>query len=117
MRMLAERQVIFAIMKYGKEGLDDKKLSAIVACEPMSDKNTLQQVMGRPRNKQNSELVFLEDNVGPLIGQCQKLRRHLRDWAPDEGGPFHYTQVGHPSVARRQAALRTFQKQENVRDR
>jgi hypothetical protein len=109
-KMLRERQVIFAIMKYGKEGLDDKKLSAIVACEPMSDRNTLQQIMGRPRDKQNSELVFLEDDVGPLIGQCQKLRRHLRDWASDEGGPFRYTQVGHPSIARRQAMLRTFHK-------
>ena len=110
-RMLRERQVIFAIMKYGKEGLDDKKLSAIVACEPMSDRNTLQQIMGRPRDKQNSELVFLEDNVGPLIGQCQKLRRHLRDWEAAEGGPFRYTQIGHPSIARRQTMLQTFHKQ------
>lgn len=101
LKMLAERQVIFAIMKYGREGLDDKKLSAIVVCEPISDKNTLQQIMGRPRDKHNSELVFLEDNVGPLIGQCQKLRRHLRDWPTDEGGPFKYTQVGHPSLTRR----------------
>jgi hypothetical protein len=104
MRMLAERQVIFAIMKYGREGLDDKKLSAIVVCEPMSDKNVLQQVMGRPRDKHNSELVFLEDNVGPLIGQCMKLRRHLRDWPVDEGGPFKYLQVDHPSLSRRQGS-------------
>lgn len=99
--MLAKRQVIFAIMKYGKEGLDDKKLSAIVACEPMSDRNTLQQIMGRPRDKKNSELVFLEDNIHPLIAQCIKLRRHLRNWAPEEGGPFRYTQVDHPSLKRR----------------
>lgn len=102
LRMLAERQVIFAIMKYGREGLDDKKLSAIVVCEPMSDRNVLQQVMGRPRDKHNSELVFLEDNVGPLIGQCRKLRRHLRDWPVDEGGPFRYWQVDHPALTRRQ---------------
>ena len=102
MRMLAERQVIFAIMKYGREGLDDKKLSAIVVSEPMSDRNTLQQIMGRPRDKKHSELIFLEDNIGPLIGQCQKLRRHLRDWSIDEGGPFKYEQVNHPSTVRRQ---------------
>lgn len=101
LRMLAERQVIFAIMKYGREGLDDKKLSAIVVCEPMSDRNVLQQVMGRPRDKHNSELVFLEDDIGPLIGQCQKLRRHLRDWPTDEGGPFRYQLVDHPSLTRR----------------
>jgi len=101
MDMLAKRQVIFAIMKYGREGLDDKKLSAIVVCEPVSDRNTLQQIMGRPRDKKNSELVFLEDNVSPLIGQCIKLRRHLRNWPPEEGGPFHYTLVDHPSLRRR----------------
>jgi hypothetical protein len=101
-RMLRERQVIFAIMKYGKEGLDDKKLSAIVVSQPMSDRNTLQQIMGRPRDKSNSELVFLEDNIGPLIGQCKKLRRHLHDWPVEEGGPFNYNLVDHPSLQRRQ---------------
>jgi len=101
-KMLRERQVIFAIMKYGKEGLDDKKLSAIVVSEPMSDRNTLQQIMGRPRDKSNSELVFLEDNIGPLIGQCQKLRRHLRDWPVEEGGPFRYNLISHPATLRRQ---------------
>lgn len=103
-KMLRERQVIFAIMKYGKEGLDDKKLSAIVVSEPMSDRNTLQQIMGRPRNKSNSELVFLEDDVSPLIGQCRKLRRHLREWPEEEGGPFRYSLVGHPATLRRQGA-------------
>lgn len=100
MRMLAERQVIFAIMKYGKEGLDDKKLSAVIACEPTSDRNTLQQIMGRPRDKSNAELVFLEDNVGVLIGQCRKLRKHLRRWPSSEGGPFKYSQEDDPSRAR-----------------
>lgn len=103
-RMLRERQVIFAIMKYGKEGLDDKKLSAIVVSQPMSDRNTLQQIMGRPRDKSNSELVFLEDNIGPLIGQCKKLRRHLHDWPVEEGGPFNYNLVDHPSLQRRQGS-------------
>lgn len=100
-RMLKERQVIFAIMKYGKEGLDDKNLSAIIVSEPMSDRNTLQQVMGRPRNQKGGVLVFLEDNIGPLIGQCTKLRKHLRDWPVDEGGPFRYELVNHPSTFRR----------------
>ena len=101
-KMLRERKVIFAIMKYGKEGLDDKNLSAIVVSEPMSDKNTLQQIMGRPRDKKHSELVFLEDDLGPLISQCRKLRRHLRDWPVEEGGPFRYKLIGHPATLRRQ---------------
>ena len=100
-KMLRERKVIFAIMKYGREGLDDNKLSAILASQPVSDRGVLQQIMGRPRDKKHSELIFLEDNIGPLIGQCQKLRRHLRDWPADEGGPFKYEQIGHPATFRR----------------
>lgn len=101
-KMLKERKVVFAIMKYGREGLDDKDLSAIVVSEPMSDQNILQQVMGRPRGKSNAVLIFLEDNIGPLIGQCKKLRSHLRNWDVSEGGPFKYELVNHPAVARRQ---------------
>jgi hypothetical protein len=116
-QMLRERQVIFAIMKYGKEGLDDKKLSAIVVSEPMSDRNTLQQIMGRPRNKSNSELVFLEDDIAPLIGQCRKLRRHLREWPVEEGGPFRYNLVGHPATLRRQGATTWNQLSQQTTDR
>lgn len=107
MQMLRERQVIFAIMKYGKEGLDDKNLSAIIMSEPVSDRNILQQVMGRPRDKDNATLVILEDNIGPLIGQCTKLRKHLREWNVDEGGPFKYDLIGHPAVARRRTGWTT----------
>lgn len=105
LEMLRTRQVIFAITKYGREGLDDSKLSAIVVSEPMSDRNTLQQVMGRTRY--GGVLVFLEDSVGPLIGQCKKLRKHLREWPRDEGGPFKYDLIGHPSIKRREAWNRT----------
>jgi Type III restriction enzyme, res subunit len=101
-KMLKERQVIFAIMKYGREGLDDKDLSAIIVSEPMSDQNILQQVMGRPRGKSNAVLVFFEDDIGPLIGQCKKLRSHLRNWDTSEGGPFKYELENHPAVGRRQ---------------
>jgi len=114
-KMLKERQVIFAIMKYGKEGLDDKNLSAILVSEPISDRNTLQQIMGRPRDKNNSVLIFLEDNIGPLIGQCRKLRHHLRDWPIDEGGPFKYEQIGHPSTHRRQGSTWNAQTRQNLR--
>lgn len=109
-KMLKERKVVFAIMKYGREGLDDKDLSAIIVSEPMSDQNILQQVMGRPRGKSNAVLVFLEDNIGPLIGQCTKLRRHLKLWDANEGGPFKYTLVGHPSVERSKASWKNKQK-------
>ena len=101
MKMLRERKVVFAIMKYGKEGLDDKDLDTIIMCEPVSDKNIIQQIMGRPRDKKNAVLTILEDNIGPLLSQCKKIRKHLKTWPVDEGGPFKYDLLGHPATFRR----------------
>lgn len=106
-KMLKERKVIFAIMKYGKEGLDDKDLDTIIMCEPVSDKNIIQQIMGRPRDKKNATLTVLEDNVGPLLAQCMKFRKHLRNWPVDEGGPFKYDLLGHPATFRRRSWRQT----------
>lgn len=99
-RMLAEKQVTFAIMKYGREGLDEPSLDTVFVCEPMSQKNALQQLMGRVLRKRSGKkqpiVVFFEDNIGPIIGMCQNLRRHLNSWPVEEGGPFSYELVGHP---------------------
>lgn len=99
-RMLKEKQVTFAIMKYGREGLDEPSLDTVFVCEPMSQRNALQQLLGRILRKKDGKrkpvAVFFEDDVGPIIGMCQNLRRHLRTWSADEGGPFTYTLVGHP---------------------
>lgn len=106
-RMLKERRVIFAIMKYGKEGLDDKDLDTVIMSQPVSDRNTIQQVMGRPTRRKEGKrpvLVVLEDNIGPLISQCVTLRKHFKQWPADEGGPFKYELLGHPSVLRMKKA-------------
>lgn len=103
-RMLKTRQVVFAIMKYGKEGLDDKDLDTVIISEPISDKNTIQQIMGRPSRPKSGKqplLVFLEDDVPALISQCRTIRHHLKTWPIDEGGPFKYDLLGHPSMKRR----------------
>lgn len=103
-RMLREKQVTFAIMKYGREGLDEQSLDTVFVCEPMSQKNALQQLMGRVlrfvAGKKQPIVVFFEDNIGPIIGMCQNLRRHLNQWPLEEGGPFTYTLVGHPRKGR-----------------
>lgn len=101
-RMLKTKDVIFSIMKYGREGLDKPDLDTVFMCEPMSQKNVLQQIMGRAlrepigRTKQQPMLVVFEDDVGPMIGMCQVLRKHLREWPVEEGGPYTYTLVGYP---------------------
>lgn len=99
-RMLKEKRVVFAIAKYGKEGLDSQDLDTIFACEPMKSKNTLQQFMGRvlrrKPGKKQPIVVFFEDDIGPYIGMCKALRSHLRHWSHEEGGPFQYEMIGHP---------------------
>lgn len=87
-------RVVFAIMKYGKEGLDAADLDTIAVCEPFSSRNGLQQLMGRPTRPRDGKkqpiVLIYEDNLGPIIGMCQKLRKHLREWPHEEGGPFEY---------------------------
>ena len=106
-RMLREKQVTFAISKYGREGLNEKSLDTIICNEPLSSRNALQQLMGRvlrkKTGKQDPVVVFLEDDIKPFIGMCQKLRRHLIEWPHDEGGPFDYDNVGHTKNMRRRA--------------
>lgn len=95
-------RVVFAIMKYGKEGLDAPDLDTVIVAEPFSSRNGLQQLMGRttrvqPGKRQPVILVY-EDSVGPIIGMCNKLRKHLRDWPHEEGGPFDYEMYLHPNT-------------------
>lgn len=110
-KMLAEKQVTFAIMKYGREGLDEPSLDTVFVCEPMSQKNALQQLMGRVLRKKLGKkqpiVVFFEDNVGPIIGMCMNLRRHLNSWPLEEGGPFSFTLVGHPRKGKGQRTWAT----------
>lgn len=105
MKMLREKQIVFAIMKYGREGLDEQSLDTVFVCEPISQKGGLQQLLGRilrtVDGKKTPVAVFFEDNVGPMMGMCQKLRNHLREWPHDEGGPFEYEHVKHPTKGKR----------------
>jgi hypothetical protein len=105
MRYLRTKQVVFAIMKYGKEGLDDEWLDTVFVSLPFSGRNGLQQLLGRPTRskpgKKQPLIIFYEDNIGPLIGMCKKLRRHLTSWPLEENGPFDFEQHDHPSAVGR----------------
>lgn len=99
-KMLKEKQVVFAVSKYGKEGLDDSSLDTIIAFEPIAKRGGLQQFMGRVLRRKHGKrkplVIFMEDNIGPVIGICVKLRKFLRTWPIDEGGPYTYQMIGYP---------------------
>lgn len=94
-----DKQVIFAITKYGKEGLDCPDLDTVIVSTPFSSKNSMQQLMGRPTRpkpgKKMPLVIIYEDEIGQMIGMCQKLKKHLRAWPHEEGGPFEFELLGH----------------------
>lgn len=100
--MLRRNQVTFAINSYGREGLDERSLDTVIVSEPLSDRNSLQQLMGRvlreKHGKKEPVVMFLEDDIGLFIGMCQQLRKHLKTWPIDEGGPFEYELLNNPRV-------------------
>lgn len=106
--MLASRQVTFAVTKYGKEGMDCPELDTVILSSLFSDRNGLQQLMGRPTRpmpgKKTPTLVAVVDNVGQCIGMSQKLITHLREWPREEGGPYNPILIGYPRAWNQQVA-------------
>jgi len=103
-KFIDEQQVVFAITKYGKEGLDAPDLDTVLVSSLFSDKNILQQLMGRPTREKDGKkkpvIIFYEDNVKPIIAMCTKLRKHLRGWSHEDGGPYDYERFDTPNSRR-----------------
>jgi hypothetical protein len=100
-RFVAERDVIFSITKYGKEGYDCQRLDTIILSSLFSQQPGLQQLLGRPTrpepDKKTPLLLGIVDDVGQCIGMAKKLISHLRSWPAEEGGPYEPILVGFPS--------------------
>ena len=101
---LEKRNIIFAITKYGKEGLDCPRLDTVLLSALFSSKNGLQQLMGRPTRprpgKKTPTLGFIVDDVALCIGMARKLINHLRSWPNEEGGPYEPILIGFPPTWR-----------------
>ncbi len=102
-QFLRDHPVVFAITKYGKEGLDCPSLDTVLVSTLFSSRNGLQQLMGRPTRlspgKKKPMVVFYVDNIGQSHGMSQKLQRHMRDWSHEEGGPFDFELLDYPKVS------------------
>lgn len=100
-KFLAERNVIFAITKYGKEGMDCPRLDTVILSALFSNRNGLQQLMGRPTRpmpgKKTPVLLAMVDDIGQCIGMARKLMNHLRSWPSEEGGPYDPVLIGFPT--------------------
>jgi len=86
------KSVVFAVTKYGKEGLDCPDLDTVIVSSLFSSRNGLQQLIGRPTRPQPGKkqplILMLVDEVGQCIGMSKKLMTHLRAWPIEEGGPY-----------------------------
>jgi len=91
------RKVTIAISKYGREGLDNPALDTVLILEPSVQKGWIQQVMGRvlrvKSGKKSPVVIFFEDNVPIIRGICGSVKKTLRRWPHEEGGPYHYNVV------------------------
>lgn len=109
-KFLDNKQVVFAITKYGKEGLDCPDLDTVIVSSLFSSKNGLQQLMGRPTRpkpgKKTPTIVLMVDDVGQCHGMAQKLQRHMRKWPIEEGGPFSFELINYPKMTCRISNLK-----------
>lgn len=109
-KMLESKSIVFAIMKFGREGLDCAALDTLFACEPLSDPGGLEQLLGRIQRlcagKQQPKAIFVEDAIGLMVGMCNKMRSHLRSWPVEQGGPYDWTRPGHPQENLKNKVLR-----------
>jgi superfamily II DNA or RNA helicase len=98
---LDTKQLVFAITKYGKEGMDCPDLDTVILSSLFSGKNGLQQLMGRPTRpmpgKKSPLIVLLVDDIGQCIGMSKKLQGHLRTWPKEEGGPYEFILTNYPN--------------------
>lgn len=101
-KFLEKRPIIYAITKYGKEGLDCVSLDTVLVSSLFSSRPGLQQLMGRPTRpapgKKTPTVVFYVHTIGQHIGMSRNLQKHLRSWPVDEGGPYEYELLHYPEV-------------------
>lgn len=97
-RRIRECNPVVVIAKLGKQALNKPQLDTLFVCEPFSDMNVLQQLMGRIlrlyQAKQLPVVVFYDDVlVEPLRRMNMKIRRLLSRWPKNMGGRIPFTNV------------------------
>jgi superfamily II DNA or RNA helicase len=96
-------RVSFGTLQLVKEALDEASLDTLFFLTPFGSSsvedggfNTLQQGMGRIQrfcaNKRTPVVIILDHIFLPKFHKmCTVLKKRLRDWPADQGGPLEYT--------------------------
>ena len=96
---LKTKQVVFAIMKYGREALNQPLLDSVLVCEPIAQEGSMRQILGRILRKKSGKktpiAVFFQDNVGTIHGMCAKLKRFMKHMPQEDGGPIDFKTILH----------------------
>lgn len=100
---LRDRQLIFGTHQLILEAIDEKSLDTLVWMTPFGSqhpeggRNALQQGMGRIQGYRYSEgmkdpLVIIYDDlyIKNFHRMCNVLRKQMRRWPEDEGGPYTF---------------------------
>jgi superfamily II DNA or RNA helicase len=99
---LKEKQIIFGTLQLVQEALDEPTLDTLFFLTPFGSSyvedggfNTLQQGMGRIQRVQEGKkrpIVVIMDHVyvSPFHRMCSQLKRQLRSWPEEQGGPLPY---------------------------
>lgn len=95
---VVDKNLIFSILKFGREGFDSPRLRRVLLLEPVSDAGLLQQIQGRvlrpyPGKKQ-TEMVTIIDDHPQLVRMAQTMKSNLVNWPEYKGGPLHFSK-GH----------------------
>lgn len=100
---LREKSLTFGTLQLVKEALDEPTLDTLFFLTPFGSSaieeggfNTLQQGMGRIQRvregKKTPVVVILDHIYIPRFHKmCNQLRKQLRNWPKDQGGPLEYT--------------------------
>jgi superfamily II DNA or RNA helicase len=105
-KALRERQLIFGTHQLVMEAIDEESLDTLFWLTPFGSqnpeggKNALQQGMGRIQGYRFQEgmkdpLVVIYDDIyiRHLHRMCNQLRKQLRNWPPEESGPYEFSNV------------------------
>lgn len=99
---LRTKQITFGTLQLVKEALDEPTLDTLFFLTPFGSNaveeggfNTLQQGMGRvlrfKEGKKTPVVVILDHMYIPVFHKmCSKLKRQLKAWPKDQGGPLDY---------------------------